>query len=485
MNTKVTLGVVVIGSLLAGLILSRLIYPYDIGVREACVWHPALFSAHLKNPYSLVTQPPFAVAPYGYFYYLIVGIGIRLFGYQFWFGRVLSVASALVCLVCIWRITWLLTRRREAAGVAAFAWASSFSVQYWIAIQRPDFTALAFALAGIVLALESDDQADRVNLRSCLAVIFLTAAFFCKLTVVLPIAVALAVYAQSRRFREGIFVAVGVICLVALVTAALDLTSGSQFTWQYFVLTRKIPVDYGQANIMLRYLLLTPSMWAFLLVILAYVAREGYALGRRGWRAVLRSSVTSRELLMVGYLVASAVGAYMASARAGAGYNYYLEATTAASIVVGLAVGHFSSAAKSQRVLAAVAALFILTGLFRLSHEAIREYYRWSSYPYFSEVIDVLRKSAGRSGASSEIGLSLFPELITFAGLEYHFGDWVQYTDGRSEVLAEIFQKALLSGRYAAVISMGNGPLPGYHLAQTKLPPPSKFPPVYLYLRDP
>src|SRR5438128_1227767 len=194
------------------------------------------------------------------------------------------------------------------------------------------------------------------------------------------------------RFRECIFVAVGVICLVALVTVALDLTSGSQFTWQYFVLTRKIPADYGQANTMLCYLLLTPSMWAFLLVILPYVAREGYALGRRGGWAVLRSSVTSRELLMVGYLVAAAAGAYMASARAGAGYNYYLEATTAASIVVGLAVGHFSSVAKSQRVLAAVAALFILTGVLRLSHEAIREYYRWNSYPYFSEVVDVLRK---------------------------------------------------------------------------------------------
>ncbi|MGH9802942.1 MAG: hypothetical protein ACRD82_21450, partial [Blastocatellia bacterium] len=73
--------------LLLAVAVSRLVYPFDVGHFEACTWTPALASAQGNNPYDIALREPFATAPYGYFYYLTVGAGLRLFGWQFWFGR--------------------------------------------------------------------------------------------------------------------------------------------------------------------------------------------------------------------------------------------------------------------------------------------------------------------------------------------------------------------------------------------------------------
>lgn len=84
--------------LLIAISVSRTIYPFDVGHFEACVWTPALLSAQGENPYAYATQEPFVMAPYGYLYYLTVGTGLRQFGWQFRFGRALTVLSAAVAL---------------------------------------------------------------------------------------------------------------------------------------------------------------------------------------------------------------------------------------------------------------------------------------------------------------------------------------------------------------------------------------------------
>lgn len=71
---------VMLALLLTGINISRMIYPFDVGHFEACVWTPALLSAEGKNPYAYATQESFVMAPYGYGYYLTVGAGVRLLG---------------------------------------------------------------------------------------------------------------------------------------------------------------------------------------------------------------------------------------------------------------------------------------------------------------------------------------------------------------------------------------------------------------------
>src|SRR5262249_19142508 len=102
LNDKFDLcAMIALAALLGGLSVSRLIYPFDIGHFEACVWTPSLLSAEGRNPYQYALREPFVMAPYGYFYYLLVGIGLRLFGWQFWFGRAMTVLAAVVCVICV------------------------------------------------------------------------------------------------------------------------------------------------------------------------------------------------------------------------------------------------------------------------------------------------------------------------------------------------------------------------------------------------
>ncbi|MEK7829896.1 MAG: hypothetical protein AAB401_02360, partial [Acidobacteriota bacterium] len=73
-----TLATALLALLLLGVGISRLVYPFDVGHFEACIWTPAIFAARGENPYDIALREPFATAPYGYFYYLTVGAGLRM-----------------------------------------------------------------------------------------------------------------------------------------------------------------------------------------------------------------------------------------------------------------------------------------------------------------------------------------------------------------------------------------------------------------------
>src|SRR5262249_22907139 len=80
----VVLAIIALVTSLIGVSLSRLVYPYDVGYYEAAVWEPSLLAANGLNPYNYALRPPFVMAPYGYLYYLMIGLGLSLFGLQLW-----------------------------------------------------------------------------------------------------------------------------------------------------------------------------------------------------------------------------------------------------------------------------------------------------------------------------------------------------------------------------------------------------------------
>src|SRR5688572_18787724 len=110
------LAIIALVTSLIGVSLSRLVYPYDVGYYEAPVWGPSLLAANGLNPYNYALRPPFVMAPYGYLYYLMIGLGLRLFGLQLWLGRLMSILAAAVIVICVWRISRLLTRKPQAAA---------------------------------------------------------------------------------------------------------------------------------------------------------------------------------------------------------------------------------------------------------------------------------------------------------------------------------------------------------------------------------
>src|SRR5437764_10487963 len=88
---------------IAVIAVSRLLYPYDAGCYEANIWAPASLLLSGINPYNLdyARQPPYVASTYGPAYYALIGIGLKLFGLQLWFGRALSIAAAVAAALCL------------------------------------------------------------------------------------------------------------------------------------------------------------------------------------------------------------------------------------------------------------------------------------------------------------------------------------------------------------------------------------------------
>jgi hypothetical protein len=83
--------------------------------------------------------------------------------------------------------------------------------------------------------------------------------------------------------------------------------------------------------------------------------------------------------------------------------------------------------------------------------------------------------------------VSVHPELAIASGHQYHFGDFLQYMDGRSPELRKVIADGFGSKRYGAVIWLTpeEPMLARYRLMPMKSSVHEKHYPVYLYLAKP
>ena len=476
------LGVlIVLGALLLSVSVSRLIYPFDVGHFEACIWTPAALSAQGANPYAYATREPFVMAPYGYFYYLTVGVGLRLFGWQFWFGRALTVLSAGVCVICISGIARKVTSDRRAAMVGVLAFLSTITLFHWIGVHRPDLPALALAFAALALVFAEKDDRDRIWPRTLLVIALLTLAFFFKQTMLLPIAAVVARYWQVGKVKQAGAVICGVSLFGAVIASAIELSSGGGYFWQHFTLMRSAPYSYADALHWVASLLKSPSTWIAIGMIVAAAVRRFDPAPFSSWPE-FKKWMRSPECLIGCYLIAALAFAFVSSARRGAYINYYLEASMAGAIAVAMAWRRLAPYRVARPGLyPAISILLLLAGAFEFSRMARAESYRWRSLPYYREVVATLAREVPADG----LCISVHPELVLAAGRKFHFGDWIQYQDGRSVELQQVYDEAISSRRYAAIITLGGKGIkaPGYRLARMKQAAHEKYYPVFLYLR--
>jgi 4-amino-4-deoxy-L-arabinose transferase-like glycosyltransferase len=484
----VVLAIIALVTSLIGVSLSRLVYPYDVGYYEAPVWGPSLLAANGLNPYNYALRPPFVMAPYGYLYYLMIGLGLRLFGLQLWLGRLMSILAAAVIVICVWRISMSLTRKPQAAAFAVVVFLSSITLQSWIAVQRPDLPALALAFAGIALVFRRDDRPDKIDLKSLLIASLFAAAFFFKQTFILPPLVAFARYLQMGRRRQAIFVLIATVSLCGLGMAALNANAQAGHFWQSFTLTRTIPHSYSQAVQMLAALLKSPSVWVLFIIAGLFAfdvsdlrnrkTQENIEHAEFSWR-----TLKSPGLLMCAYFIAAGALAFITSSRVGANVNYYLEPGVVISIITSIVWARLSHGRRFYRGLPLLLLLFALSGLFQMARGARGEYFRWQGLSYYNEIVSTL---SGLTQSQS-VSISVYPELSAAAGREYHFGDWIQYLDGRSSELQKVFREAIETKSYTAIIwhEKDANLFPGYSLAPMSAPLPERFYHVYLYVRGP
>ena len=467
---------------------SRVLYPYDLGGYEACVWTPARLIASGVNPYNFATEAPFIMAPYGPLYYFLVGIGLRLFGDQFWFGRTLSLAATLVCIFCVFRISSVVTSDRRASFLTLITALSLFPLQNWLTFQRPDLPALALASVGLMLVFTSTDERDTITTRSFVIVLLFVAAFFCKHTMFLFVGVAAVRSAQAGAKRNALFIvtATSVLCLVIMV--ALNSSSNAGHFWQHWVLGRSVPRSSARAFGVLSAVLKEPTTWVVAAVIIAGIvkylgelnkAREDVIGNRTRPSRFHRTDILrSPAVLIWTYLIVASCLAFTTSSFAGSNVNYWLEAMLVASVAIAVSWHQMNFRRVSDRRYLIVVLLLTSASTFTLARMLRGEYFRWSGLAYHREIVAAI----GNVTPPHSTSISMFPELVAYAERDYHFGDWIQYYDGRSPLLQNIFREAIASGRYAAIVWSTPDPLPGYHLRHLRTPP-DRVQPLYLFVR--
>ena len=393
--------------LLLAVAISRFLYPFDLGNFESVIQAPAALAIAGKNPYNFALTEPYVMAPYGYFYYLLVGLCNTL-----WFGRLLSILAGASIVYSIYKLS-----SNPLLSITFFLASSPF-LSMW-AVQRPDLLALACGSMGFVL----------LRRHILLASLLCFSALFFKQTFVLMPFFAGVYLLWKRRWRDAaLFYAVGV-SMSLLIIALL----GKGYVWQHFVLTRNIPASYAQAGNICLAFLLNPAM-----VGLLFLSRSKYAV----------------------YAAAACVLAFITSARIGANVNYYLETVFVLSLML----------RRTPNLIPLT--ILLVCGSLQLVRNIRGEYLRWQGVEYYREI------QRQYLNYSNGVGISVYCDLIP----TYHFGDWIQYVDGRSPELQKTFIDALRSGRYKAIIWYNpNDPLLlNYDLVPINQPLPPR--PVYLYV---
>jgi 4-amino-4-deoxy-L-arabinose transferase-like glycosyltransferase len=467
----IVLLAVAVATATAAIGFSRVVFPYDIGHYEANAWAPAALLAHGHDPYDLSrsTSPPYVASPYGPLHYALTGLGLRLFGTNFWFVRLASVLAVLATALCIGTIASALSdRSRQTPAIAALAFLASFPVVLWVGLQRADVFALALSMAALLLAVR---DADRAGLATAAGAGGAAAcALLFRQSAVLPLLMVLTLYAY-RRDRGGALIALGsAAAVLAVPFVAFGISSGNDAIHQLYVSQRSVPFDGALLLGRIEDLLDEPGT----LVVTGWVLFGLFHLAR----GTIRATESRVPLaLLVAYLIAATGLAALTSGRAGANLNYWLEPMAVAALLVGLLIGQLPSGRPHLPVL--VAGSLALAAAVSLARAAHGELLRWEAKPYLDDVTAAIRTSTPREAPS----FSVYPELVSKADRRYFINDYVQY-DGRDPELARAYERLLGSKRLAAVVTHARRPPSGYRRADpTGLVPAGIFP-VHLHVRQ-
>lgn len=141
---------------LAGTALS---FPFPLDYGEGPVLDQTLRLAHFENIYrSDLTTPPFTISNYPPLFHLLQAPFALIFGPAFWYGRLLSISSALAAVVLVGLILHAVTGDWMASATGGLILLSFPYVMQWSVFNRVDTLALALSLGGLYAILRWPDR---------------------------------------------------------------------------------------------------------------------------------------------------------------------------------------------------------------------------------------------------------------------------------------------------------------------------------------
>lgn len=476
----IRIGIAVLGVLFASLMVSRLVYPFCVGAWEANNWMPAMHLSVGNNPYAFAFTPPYGMSPYGIVFYTLIGIGVKIFGYQFWFGRFLTVVAFAVCIWAVSRITRKLTNSKEAVWFACLACLAMLPAQSWICVIRPDLIAAAFAFSALCLVFGLDEDKKISRWRVGTMILLSSAAVFTKQTYLLPAGIIFLRFLQLKKWRETAIFTGGFALVLFGGIFLLNYTSDGGYVWQHFTHAQRLPYSWRHSTEIFIEMLKQPSFSLSLVCLIIFAFQNRHIFNNLS-RAEAVKIARSPRVLVLFYILISLVWSVFSAGRVGGGINYYVENSFVLAIFWGLIFEDF----KRQKILPKLASVMIilltLGGAFQLTRVLRGEYFRWQSLSYYREIFETVGKVAPEGSKC----VSIYPELVVWNGCAFNFDDFEEYEGTWSPELSEIFEREIKAGNYAAIIWYNDKfseRFPNYRLVKMSQNLPEKYFPVYLYV---
>ena len=341
--------------------------PIEIDYGEGIIWQQA---ALMTGPrmYPVGADLPFIVFHYPPLYHLTARAMDWLTPRSmtpdlFAAGRLVAGLSALAVVPLVAGTVGVAAGRRGwwclvialCAGLLAL---TLHATRAWGQVMRVDSLAIAFSLAGVLVACRAD---GRWFGTTC-ALLLCVAAVFTKQTQ-LPAGIAVAVVALMRRPREGL-IAVGIAGAAGLAAlVAMQVVTGGGFLQNI--------LGYNVNRLALRhfYWVFWPERFSLPVMLLIAVSMALLSAGlwrRTGsvggiWRFVRASDGATAARLIVLLQFALASVFVLLGAKSGSHFNYLLEWLAVGCIVVGIVMVDYLA---SPRLLPAFAAVIIAWALF-------------------------------------------------------------------------------------------------------------------------
>jgi hypothetical protein len=293
-------------------------HPYPLDYGEAPLVDQAMRLAAGQNIYRAdVSTPPYTISNYPPGYVLSLALFVKLFGPNFWAGRLISLLSSLAAGSCLALIVYEFSREKLAAWAAALLfWAIPYVV-HWSPLLRIDLLALALSLAALTVLVRRPEGRRSLVVGAAL----LTAAIYTRQSYALAAPLAAFVWLWTQGgWRRAFTLAALVAGASLLLFLGLNLATGGGF---YFnVVTANVNAfDMGRLGWNL-----SRIRDALPLLLLIGAASLFLTPGRtRSWS------------LAVPYLV----GAFLSTltiGKVGSNVNYFLELCAALSLAAGLAI---------------------------------------------------------------------------------------------------------------------------------------------------
>ncbi len=327
--------------------VKALIFPYPLDYGEAPIIDQAIRLADGQNIYnSDLSHSPYTISNYPPVYISILAVFIKLFGPNFWSGRLVSIISSVACGGLIALIIFTLSRSKLAALVGGGVFLSIPFVVYWSSLGRVDLLGLALSLAGLWIILKysarfsenlgesivlspnnSFARAQKTGLQDywigfkqnsglIVGTIFLLGAVFTRQTYGLaaPLTV-LALFILNRRWKTSIFFLV-----------LLGVLGGGGFLILNSITHGGLGFNLIRANINQMNAVLTLPLYLALGASLSIVA---FLLFSRPW---------FRPWAVIGFYLIGGTLSALTVGKVGSNVNYFLEWFAGLALLEGVLV---------------------------------------------------------------------------------------------------------------------------------------------------